>query len=257
MCYLLHRRASHHHSAPGTSPIDPLLAHSISGIDLPAPVGEAVPAIAAGTVIRAQRRGVGGLELLVQHDGFIGVYSHLGRVTPAIAEGNRSVRAGQSIGTVGRSGVTYGAHLYFGILRDGKPVDPAPLLALKPCDGNGQARNASTAAAAALVPPGSHTTAISSGSTLPGTAVEKVGAGPTGRGQPATDTPLTGITITEHANAGSDGRDNPATAFPVPTRTTGGRISGPVAPRPPTAAAILRAPTRWPRSPQPIEVPRP
>jgi murein DD-endopeptidase MepM/ murein hydrolase activator NlpD len=103
------------------------------GIDLPAPEGAPIRAIAPGRVIRVQRKGVGGLEMLIQHVGFIGIYSHLGRVAPAIAEGHFVIRGGETIGTVGRSGLTYGTHLYFGMLMDGKPIDPAPALSVAPC----------------------------------------------------------------------------------------------------------------------------
>lgn len=103
------------------------------GIDLPAPAGAAVRAVAPGTVIRAQRKGVGGLELLIQHDGFVAVYSHLGMVAPVVAEGQRTVTAGERIGVVGRTGVSYGSHLYFGMLVNGRPVDPAPYLGVAPC----------------------------------------------------------------------------------------------------------------------------
>ncbi len=103
------------------------------GIDLPAPVGAAVFAVAAGTIVRIQRHGPGGLEVLIQHDGFTGIYSHLGSVAPAIASGRRTVRAGEKLGRVGRTGVSFGPHLYFGMIVDGKPADPAPLLGLKPC----------------------------------------------------------------------------------------------------------------------------
>lgn len=111
----------------------PLAGSFHYGIDLPASEGAPVHAIAPGNVIRVQRKGVGGLEMLIQHDGFVGVYSHLGRVAPVIAEGHMTVYGGEPIGTVGRSGLTYGMHLYFGILRDGRPVDPAPLLAVSAC----------------------------------------------------------------------------------------------------------------------------
>src|SRR4051794_24276255 len=57
------------------------------GIDLPAPLGSAVVAAAPGTVLRIQRKGPGGLEMLVQHDGFMGIYSHFGLIAPAFAEG--------------------------------------------------------------------------------------------------------------------------------------------------------------------------
>jgi len=118
---------------PRILPARPLAGTFHNGIDLPAPAGAPVRAIAAGTVIRVERRGPGGLQILVQHPGFVGIYSHLGMVTPAIAEGQRLVRAGEKIGVVGRSGLTYGMHLFFAMLVGGKAVDPAPYLALSLC----------------------------------------------------------------------------------------------------------------------------
>ncbi len=103
------------------------------GIDLPAPLGSAVVAAAPGTVLRIQRKGPGGLEMLVQHDGFVGVYSHFGMIAPAFAEGKRTVAAGEKLGVVGRTGVTSGAHLFFEMIMGGKPVDPAPFLRLSRC----------------------------------------------------------------------------------------------------------------------------
>jgi murein DD-endopeptidase MepM/ murein hydrolase activator NlpD len=91
-------------------------------------------AVAPGTVIRVQKRGVGGLEILVQHAGFVGVYSHLGLIAPIIAEGQRAIHGGQRLATVSRSGLSFGSHLYFGMIVDGRPVDPAPYLGLKQCD---------------------------------------------------------------------------------------------------------------------------
>ncbi len=106
------------------------------GIDLPAAQGAAVLAAAPGTVVRVQRGGPGGLEILVQHDGFVGVYSHLGMVAPAFAEGQHTVAAGEKLGVVGMTGVTSGPHLYFEMILDGKPVDPAPYLRVAQCDGS-------------------------------------------------------------------------------------------------------------------------
>src|ERR1700730_5524608 len=65
-----------------------------NGVDLRAAEGTAVLAGATGTVIRVQRTGPGGLEMLVQHDGFVGVYSHFGMIMPAFTEGKRGVLAG-------------------------------------------------------------------------------------------------------------------------------------------------------------------
>ena len=105
------------------------------GADLPAPAGAPVLATAPGTVIRIQKKGPGGLEMLVQHDGFVGIYSHFGNVTPAFAEGKRTVAAGEKLGVVGNTGLTTGAHLYFEMDLAGKPVDPAPYLGVSQCNG--------------------------------------------------------------------------------------------------------------------------
>ena len=74
------------------------------------------------------------MEILVQHAGFVGVYSHLGLIAPIIAEGGRAVHGGQRLATVARSGLSFGPHLYFGMIVDGRPVDPAPYLDIKQCD---------------------------------------------------------------------------------------------------------------------------
>jgi murein DD-endopeptidase MepM/ murein hydrolase activator NlpD len=105
------------------------------GIDLPAPIGTRVRAVASGTLIRVQRHGVGGLEMLVQHPGFIAVYSHLGEIAPPILEGKRTITAGEWLGTVGMTGLTFGPHLYFGMFVDDRPVDPAPFLRVGACTG--------------------------------------------------------------------------------------------------------------------------
>jgi murein DD-endopeptidase MepM/ murein hydrolase activator NlpD len=118
---------------PRMLPNKPLAGTFHNGVDLPAPVGAAVTAVASGSIIRVQRHGGGGLEILIQHDGFIGVYSHLGLVSPLIAEGRRFIYGGEKIATVGGSGLTYGPHLYFGMIVDGRPVDPMPYLRTGPC----------------------------------------------------------------------------------------------------------------------------
>jgi len=103
------------------------------GADLRAAAGAWVRAVANGRVIRIDRRGMGGLEVMVQHDGFRALYAHLGQVAPALAEGATQVRAGQWIGRIGRTGLTFGTHLYFEIALAGHRVDPAPYLGVAPC----------------------------------------------------------------------------------------------------------------------------
>ena len=107
---------------PRVLPNHPLAGTFHYGVDMPAPEGAPIRATAAGTVIRVQHNGPGGLEILVQHNGFVGIYSHLGMVTPAIADGQRMLTAGEKIGVVGQTGVTYGMHVYFEMLMAGRPA---------------------------------------------------------------------------------------------------------------------------------------
>ena len=137
---------------PRILPARPLAGTFHNGIDLPAPAGAPVRAIAPGVVMRVQRHGPGGLEILVQHVGFGGVYSHLGMVAPEIAEGQRIVYGGEKLGVVGHSGVTYGMHLFFGMLVGDRAVDPAPYLGLSLCSGAHRTQG-DTLAADGKVPP--------------------------------------------------------------------------------------------------------
>jgi murein DD-endopeptidase MepM/ murein hydrolase activator NlpD len=104
------------------------------GIDLPAPAGAVVRAVAAGRVASIHKRGPGGLEIVLQHEGFATLYAHLGTVAPALAEGRRTVATGEKLGVIGRTGVTYGTHLYFELRVGGERVDPAPYLGVGLCE---------------------------------------------------------------------------------------------------------------------------
>ncbi len=100
-----------------------------NGIDLPAPAGALVHAAAAGTVLVIKRQGLGGVTMHLGHaGGMITLYAHLGNLVPAIAEGKRTVAAGEPLGHVARTGVTYGTHVFFAVLVDGIAVDPLGLL---------------------------------------------------------------------------------------------------------------------------------
>ncbi len=107
------------------------------GIDLPAAAGAPVFAAANGQIVTIHRRGPGGLELGIAHRGPAGayttIYSHLGLIAPKFAVGATAVKAGERIAVIGRSGVTYGTHLYFELVIGGKPVDAAPFLGVVPC----------------------------------------------------------------------------------------------------------------------------
>ncbi len=105
-----------------------------NGIDLPAPAGALVHSAAAGRILVIKRQGLGGVTVQLQHaDGMITLYAHLGNLVPAIAEGKRIVAAGENLGHVARTGVTYGTHVFFAVLVHGQAVDPLTYLAVPRC----------------------------------------------------------------------------------------------------------------------------
>jgi hypothetical protein len=71
--------------------------------------------------------------MLVQHDGFVGIYSHFGLILPVLLAGKHSVAAGEKLGVVDTGGITLGPHLYFEMIVSGKPVDPGPYMAVPLC----------------------------------------------------------------------------------------------------------------------------
>jgi len=97
-----------------------------NGIDLRAPKGAAVRAVAPGRVaFAAPFRAYGNLAIVDHGGGFHTLYGHLDSFS--VAEGDE-VEAGTSIGAVGDSGSLKGAYLYFEIRDGAKPIDPLPWL---------------------------------------------------------------------------------------------------------------------------------
>jgi murein DD-endopeptidase MepM/ murein hydrolase activator NlpD len=105
-----------------------------NGIDLPAPAGALVHAAAAGRIVAIRRQGLGGVTVQIEHPGgMITLYAHLGNLVPAIAEGKSTAAAGEPLGHVARTGVTYGTHVFFAVLIDGPAVDPLTFLTIPRC----------------------------------------------------------------------------------------------------------------------------
>ena len=102
-------------------------AHYHHGIDLAAPKGTAIHAIASGKVEFAGRYPDGAEVVRIRHeDGSVSLYAHLSTDLD-VKVGDR-VSAGQVIGQVGMTGHTTGPHLHFEISVHGKQVDPLPIL---------------------------------------------------------------------------------------------------------------------------------
>jgi hypothetical protein len=103
--------------------------HFHDGIDIAAPIGTPVRAIAAGQVTIAGRMPDGGVVVQIEHSrDVLSLYGHL---EPELdVQPGESVVAGEVIGRVGLTGLTTGPHLHFEIVASGVPVDP--LLVLPP-----------------------------------------------------------------------------------------------------------------------------
>jgi murein DD-endopeptidase MepM/ murein hydrolase activator NlpD len=94
------------------------------GVDYAAPLGSAVVAVAAGTVVSAGWAGAGGRQVRIRHDrGVETYYLHLSSFAPGIRAG-ASVDQNQIIGRVGSTGAATGPHLDFRLLKNGVFVDP-------------------------------------------------------------------------------------------------------------------------------------
>jgi lipoprotein NlpD len=96
------------------------------GIDIAGSGGQAVVAAAAGTVVYSGSGlvGYGELVIIKHSDEWLSAYGHNRR--RLVAEG-AAVSAGQNIAEMGRTGASRDM-LHFEIRRNGKPIDPLPLL---------------------------------------------------------------------------------------------------------------------------------
>ncbi len=98
-----------------------------SGVDVAAPRGTAIRAVADGEVVfSGWRRGGAGRVVEVRHaDGLVTSYAHAERT---LVRAGQHVVAGEVVATVGSSGRASGPHLHFAAERDGQAIDPSRLL---------------------------------------------------------------------------------------------------------------------------------
>lgn len=114
-----------HISSPFGYRIHPILGYRRmhNGIDLRGNTGTPTYAVTNGVVIKAADTKNGyGKEVRIRHDnGMITQYAHLNRIT---TRKGRRVKKGQPIGKVGSTGMSTGPHLHFGVMKNGKWVNP-------------------------------------------------------------------------------------------------------------------------------------
>jgi murein DD-endopeptidase MepM/ murein hydrolase activator NlpD len=101
--------------------------HFHTGIDVAAPLGTPVRAMAAGQVVFAGRDSSGAVVVEIEHlPNVISLYGHL--EDPSAVKVGDAVVTGEVLGDVGVTGVTTGPHLHFAIYEAGVPVDPLTVL---------------------------------------------------------------------------------------------------------------------------------
>ena len=106
-------------------------AHFHDGLDIAAPLGTPVRAIAPGRVTIAGRVADGAVVVQIEHAG--GVTSLYGHLQPGLAvRVGDDVVGGQAIGSVGLTGNTTGPHLHLEVDVAGVPVDPLTVLPAAP-----------------------------------------------------------------------------------------------------------------------------
>ena len=101
------------------------------GADLVANAGTPIHAVKSGTVVASSESYYGyGVGIVIQHDdGTKTTYGHMTYGSRQVQAGDR-VSAGQTIGAVGNTGHSYGAHLHIELRVNGAIVDPVPALGL-------------------------------------------------------------------------------------------------------------------------------
>lgn len=96
------------------------------GVDIAQPVGAEVRSALAGIVLLACELPGYGKVVVVDHGGDLAsVYGHLESISVAAAD---HVERARVIGTVGRTGRSFGAHLHFEVRFAGTAVDPLVFL---------------------------------------------------------------------------------------------------------------------------------
>ena len=92
------------------------------GLDIAAPAGTPIVAAAEGKVVTAAYSSSAGNYVMISHgNSLYTVYMHCSRL--AVKEGDM-VGSGQVIAYVGSTGISTGAHLHFGVSKNGSYVDP-------------------------------------------------------------------------------------------------------------------------------------
>ncbi len=95
------------------------------GIDIGAPLGTPIRAVAEGKVIESRPASGYGYIVVIDHGGLSTLYAHVYPQDVTVRVG-QSVKRGQIIAAVGNNGQSTGPHLHLEVIKDGRTVDPKP-----------------------------------------------------------------------------------------------------------------------------------
>ncbi len=95
------------------------------GIDVAAPRGSAIHAVAGGEVTFSGRRGKAGNVVEVRAGDVVNTYAHVQR---SLVRRGQKIAVGDVLATVGSTGRSTGPHVHFAVTRDGQAVDPSTVL---------------------------------------------------------------------------------------------------------------------------------
>ncbi len=112
---------------------DGLLPSVHRGVDVRAPEGTPVRAMASGRVRYAGwMEGYGNVVWIDHSGGVISLYAHLSRIDVTLAA---PIQRDEVIGVSGSTGTVSGPHLHFEVWKGGRQVDPVPYLGGPPSGG--------------------------------------------------------------------------------------------------------------------------
>lgn len=109
-----------------TSPFGPRGGRTHAGLDIAVPIGTPVRAVKAGTVQSAGAASGYGIAVYLEHGG--GESTRYGHLSKPLVRAGQQVASGEQIALSGNSGRSTGPHLHLEIRRNGRAVDPLPLL---------------------------------------------------------------------------------------------------------------------------------
>jgi murein DD-endopeptidase MepM/ murein hydrolase activator NlpD len=111
------------------NPFDGSGSETHKGLDIRAPFGAPVKAMAKGDVDFAGLRGGFGYCIMLKHgNGFETLYGHLSKILVKTGE---HIDIGQQIGNIGSTGRSTGPHLHYEVHRNGEKINPESFLTLK------------------------------------------------------------------------------------------------------------------------------